>query len=370
MGNVDHDAVHARALVQAIGAYGLGPAFALDRPVAPALWAAVLRGVVSARVQPQMAMAIREGAWPVTARQRDEALGAHRDALAHVVRAEGLLLTAAAALRQAGIEFRVLKGAGVARLDYPDPTLRVFGDVDLLVRGVAFAQALRVLAGLGARRTEPPLREGFDERFAKAVPLLLRNGMQVDLHRSLALEPFGLLVDLDSLFRDREWFVVGDTALPALGMTHRFLHACYHAILDRTGRTLLPLRDVAQMLRRPDLDEAAVIREALCWRGGAVVSAAVRRARELAAGAARDLDAWASGYRPARQERFALGAFDDAGRRRVQRAVATAWMVPGLRERASYAATLLRPSPQFVALQGGYLRWLRRGLSRPGRRGP
>ena len=33
-----------------------------------------------------------------------------------------------------GIPHRVLKGAAVAMLDYPDPTLRAFGDIDLLVR--------------------------------------------------------------------------------------------------------------------------------------------------------------------------------------------------------------------------------------------
>ena len=361
------DAVgHARTLLRALAAGGLGSAVVLDGPVTADVWSAVLRGAVAGRIQPALATAIRDGAWPATPGQRRDALSAHRSAVAHVARAEGVLLSAAAALRQAGLDFRVLKGAAAARLDYRDPTLRVFGDVDLLLPGTALAEGIQVLTGLGAQRTVPPLRKGFDARFAKAVPLRLVNGLEIDLHRSLALEPFGLLVDLERLFCTPEWFAVGDTQFPALNLTHRFLHACYHAVLDRTGRALGPLRDVSTMIQRPDLDDEAVIREALSWHGGVVASTAICRAREFGGVTAeRALDVWARGYRPRLRERFALAAFEGPRPRRVQRAVATAWMVPDLHERVDYVAAVLRPSPQFAAHHGGYRRWLRRGLSRP-----
>ena len=50
------------------------------------------------------------------------------------VQLERVLLETVAELDALGAEFRVLKGTAVAHLDYPDPSWRGFGDIDLLVR--------------------------------------------------------------------------------------------------------------------------------------------------------------------------------------------------------------------------------------------
>ena len=56
-----------------------------------------------------------------------------------------------AGLNAAGIEFRVLKGCATAHLDYPDPSLRLTSDVDLLVRQGQLGAATEVLRLLDCR---------------------------------------------------------------------------------------------------------------------------------------------------------------------------------------------------------------------------
>ena len=79
--------------------------------------------------------AVRQGAMPVTQDAGGARRVGHVESLAGVLALEHLLLDSVATLTAAEIPTRVLKGPVVAHLDYPDPTWRTFGDIDLLVRG-------------------------------------------------------------------------------------------------------------------------------------------------------------------------------------------------------------------------------------------
>ena len=96
----------------------------------------------------------------------------------------------------AAIEVRLLKGPAVAHLDYPDPAWRAFGDIDVLVPSAQYDDAIRALLAVGGRRRSQEVRPGFDRRFGKGACVTLLNGVQVDVHRTLASGPFGLTVDL------------------------------------------------------------------------------------------------------------------------------------------------------------------------------
>ena len=93
------------------------------------------------------------------------------DALRTCLLSEQTTALALAALGRACIEARVLKGVAIAHLDHDNPAERVFGDADLLIRRGDYHQALSVLAGAGFRRSKPPVRTRWEQRFAKAVVL-------------------------------------------------------------------------------------------------------------------------------------------------------------------------------------------------------
>ena len=72
--------------------------------------------------------------------------------MSHCLLLERMALEAVAALEAAGIPVRVLKGIAVAHLDYADPALRPFVDVDILLPTGEIDRAAAVLRPVGLRR--------------------------------------------------------------------------------------------------------------------------------------------------------------------------------------------------------------------------
>ena len=160
---------------------------------------------------------MHDGALPVTASQHDRVEERLEAWLAHALRIERLLLDATAALDAAGLEHRVLKGAALAHLAYPDPAWRVFGDLDLLVPGPDLTMAVGVLErALGVSRVEAELRPGFDDRFGKEALLRAPGGPELDLHRTFVQGALGLTVELGDLFVPGQQFSLGGRPLQAL----------------------------------------------------------------------------------------------------------------------------------------------------------
>ena len=75
----------------------------------------------------------------------DDLADRHLRLLQQSLMAEADLVFVARLFQDAGIEFRVLKGLATAHLDYPDPALRLTGDVDVLVRRGQLDAATEVL---------------------------------------------------------------------------------------------------------------------------------------------------------------------------------------------------------------------------------
>ena len=248
----------------------------------------------------------------------------------------------------------------VARTAYPDPALRSFGDVDILVDGADFDAAVAHLerGGGHARYREP--RRNFTARFGKGVCVVTADGLEIDLHRVFVAGPFGLAIDPADLFADPEDIEIGDRAVPAPNANVRFLHACYHVAL--TSPRLTATRDVAQIATLTDLDvdARARARGALAGPCGRAAGAAThahpagRRPRRPAVRLGRALPP-----RSLRTRRAAAVHLDqpqlrdaDGGRR-----VGTARVPP----RVEYAAALLLPDRTYLReREGSYVkRWVR-----------
>ncbi|MFL6126867.1 nucleotidyltransferase family protein [Actinophytocola sp.] len=314
-------------------------------PLPSSSWEALLSGAESNRVLGLLRSAVDGGMLPVTAEQRTQVRTAHRLALLRVLSLERHLVSVTSLLADAGVETRVLKGSAYARLDYPDPALRTFIDLDLLFRPGDIERAVSVLGGGGFSRTLAEPRPGFDRRFDKGTTLRGK-GFDIDLHRTFVLGPWGFRVRLDALWAGGETFTIGDHELTALSAPHRFLHACYHAALGDWPLRLGSLRDVAEL---HPADEPGLIALATEWDVQAVVAAAVADSTRLLGLPVRgELREWAAAHVPTRREERWLGLHTRATKTFAAQAVATL-PVLGLRDKAAYLRALMLPDKRYTA---------------------
>lgn len=319
------------------------------QPLDDAAWAGLLAAAKANRVLGQLRAAVDAGLMPVTADQRGQARAAHRMTLLRVLSLEQHLVEVAGVLGDAGVECRVLKGSAYAHLDYPEPALRSFIDLDLLFRPSDFDRAVAVLVGAGFTRFLAEPRPGFDRRFDKGTTLRGPD-FEIDLHRTFVLGPWGVRVNIDALWDAGQEFTVGGRTLVALSAPNRFLHACYHAALGDWPLRLGSLRDVAQLVPADEESQGALIERARAWGVRAVVAAAVADSgRLLGVEPAGTLRSWAAGYVPTRREEHWLGLHTRSDKTFAAQAIATLPVLPGIRDKAAYLRALVLPDARYTA---------------------
>jgi hypothetical protein len=142
------------------------------------------------------------------------------------------LLSAAApaisALRAAGIDAVLLKGAALACAVYPHPGVRPFGDVDLLVRPRDFAQATSLLTSLGW--VPEPMHGGPDNEGQHAITFTAAQGGHViDLHRFVLVYTDSPEVD-EGLWSRIEPVESNGVHAHVLCPADQLLHTCVHGV--------------------------------------------------------------------------------------------------------------------------------------------
>ena len=359
----------ALLLARKVAAHGLGgsddlnPVGALPaEPLDPGEWNALVETARHERMLGLLAYAVADSALATTDDQTAEVHEAHVAALSADLARERELLELVGVLRGSGLDHRVLKGAAVAHLDYPNPALRSFADVDLLVRAGEWYDAIRVLRDAGWERRFAEPRPGFERRFVKGTVLTRPDdgGIELDLHRTLALGPFGLTVHLEDLWADCEVLCLGDTEVQALAAEERFLHACFHSVLGDTPPRLVPLRDIAQMSHRPNLDLDRVIRLARSWRAEAVLVRGVESAwKTLGLDPADETPIRVRSLSPPPREVKALSVYLSPRRSYVGLCLAAVRVIHRPSDKARYLAALAFPKPDFVSprYRGRAYRW-------------
>ena len=273
--------------------------------------------------------------------------------MAMVLLLQHLTVEVSSAMEEAGVPTVVLKGAAIAASFYPDPSWRSYGDLDLLVSAEHWSAACHVLTSLSFRRITPEPRPGFDERFGKGASFEDARGLQVDLHRTLALGPFGLWIDTDALLDGTTRFTMLGASLRRLDDTNALIHACVHAALGRERPQLVPLRDVLQIAWTGRMDAELLSARVRDWRLIAPVAHALKIAAVTLAAPLpvelRDLRR----IRTRAIERRALLAYTTDRRRRGGMSLSTLWAIPGIRLRAAYVRALLFPDKRFLDARAG-----------------
>jgi hypothetical protein len=330
--------------VDAVAGYGFACGHGMPRePIEPVEWPTFLDRIVQQRMVGLLAAAIGNESFPITEPQRTAVAELDTQVAVASLILERLLLDVATRFDDDAIDFRALKGSAVAHNDYPDPSLRSFGDVDLLVRPADFGRAICTLEAMGGRRVVPELRPDFDRRFGKGAVVGMPEDLEIDLHRTFVAGALGMTIDLDGLFETARPFMLGDRKVLALATEERLLHACIHAALDQVVRRH-SLRDIAQMATNDTLDADRLVTLAESWRCSAVVARAIRLTWEtLDLADEVPLSIWAARYRMQPRERRVLDSYLAGDGSYTRRAISALFVIRRPRDKLAYARALLFP---------------------------
>jgi hypothetical protein len=350
-----------RSLTHAVAAYGLASTtWELPRDeLSDETWTPLIDAARQQRMSGHLAHAIARQDLVASEQQVDEARDSHLREMSLVLLLEHALLGVVDLFDAHGIPYRVLKGSAVAHLDYADPALRSFGDIDLLVPSSHFEEAAAALTAAGHQRRYPEPRPDFDRRFGKGTSFSDARFTEIDLHRTFVLGPYGLSIDLDELWAPSSTFVLGGRPVHALRTEHRFLNACYHAVLGNTPARLVPLRDVAELTLAGKIDVDEVRRTAERWRAEAVLAQAVRHAWDTLSLADRTaLTFWAYRYEPEPWEHRQLSVYRRPDTGYAARSLASVRVIQGTSKKLAFLRALTFPRPTY--LEGRHRSFLRR----------
>jgi hypothetical protein len=341
--------------VASVAALGLaGTEFpATAQPLDDTDWATLRREVRQHRLTGLLLAGVDAGLAPATAAQRDDLVADQVQAMSGALLLEDLLLEVVDLFEQRGIEVRALKGTAVAHLDYPQPEMRSYGDVDVLVRPQQIDHAVQVLVEHGLERLYPAPAAGWDRRWAKGITFRTCDGTELDLHRTFATPPLGLRLDTDDLWSSAQGFAVADRHVLALSRELRLLNAAFSAAVGDTVASWPTLRDIAQLATHPDLDVGRV--RDLAHRSGAtaVLASAVTTAwAGLRIADVTALSAWAERYQPTERERRELALYQEHRASETARALASLRVLPSMLERVRFLWALGRPHSGLSAVSG------------------
>jgi hypothetical protein len=163
-----------------------------------------------------------------------------------------------ASLRGSGIEPVLLKGSALALSLYDQPSLRTMQDIDLLLRPVEIAEALRLLEELGYRRLSGGRGEAFYAGHHHAVPMVGKGGrVIVEVHRGLVPQGDGLRIDPAPFLERAPRVVARGSTYRVLSREDQILHACLHlSYCDRFVGKLRDLMDVHSLVEMKGRDPA------------------------------------------------------------------------------------------------------------------
>ena len=286
----------------------------------------------------------------LTDEQRGEVYQHQGVVMTRCVQLEHHMLALATGLRARGIRVVVLKGGATSHVDYPDPSLREFSDIDLLVDPGDREAAIAIVEESGWRRGYA-LPRGHDE-FTHAVTYV-RDQMELDLHQRLGHRALGLLVPPAEVLVRAVPFEVAGIEVWALDTTDRLIHACLHSVSARPAdRRLSSVVDVLLLADRHAHLADEVVERAEHWRVRSLVEHAVRDA--FATAQLVLPNAWTIATRRPlrRRDRLVDWAYLRPVRRPWVEELAYLRLLGGWRSRSRYAGGYFAPSADYAEQHG------------------
>jgi len=161
------------------------------------------------------------------------------------------LLTLLDAFESEGIAVVPLKGPALAESLYPDPVLRPFSDLDILVRKQDVGAALRLLAREGSMLDAHLARLPLPTLLSLEFEVLLHSERMppVDLQWEIGLGDYPFCFDMEILWRSRCQTRLAGRDVPNLSPETLMLFLCVHGAKHLWSR-LQWLGDVARLARK------------------------------------------------------------------------------------------------------------------------
>jgi hypothetical protein len=333
----------ADAAIIGVARIGLEPSPApiISTPLSGPAWDRFVDGVWHHRLGGFLLEGIRQGLVAVSDDQHAAVVHLQRNRMVRSLHLDHLLATTLHELDNAGVDVMVVKGPTHAALLYTDPSLRPYSDIDLLVRGAQFADAVAALGAVGITRPDGELADGFDEHFGKGATLHAPSGFCIDLHRTFLSGPFAFTVDADGLFATTATVELVGRTVRTLPPEERLLHCAFHAALSDFEPRLITVRDVVQAALVDDLDIDRLHSVASAWQArGALALALTDAWSTLRPAASPALVDWARTYRPGPRERIAIASYRTRSHRWWWQSLAGVPYVDGWRRRATYVRAI------------------------------
>jgi hypothetical protein len=153
-----------------------------------------------------------------------------------------------------GVDATLLRGPALAETLYPDPEMRTYEDVDLLLDRAEVMVAKEILRGLGYRLFHPD-EEDYDYAFRGELQFIRRNriSMLVELHwdtinsRSLRART---RLERKDFCKPRVMVRIEGENVPMLAPEDLLLSLCVHMAYNHQYDKLLGICDVLQLCRR------------------------------------------------------------------------------------------------------------------------
>jgi hypothetical protein len=342
-------ATDAWTIARVVASHDLVPNDAGVVRAAPEDWTHLLSFLETQRLCGLALAAFDAGLLDLSEDEYDELLERHEMQLALDLRIERVVLASFAALSDAGIDARLLKGPATSRRFYADPSLRSFGDADILVPCRNFRAAIDVVHDLGFCRKRELPRPWFDH-FVKAACLVADDGLEIDMHQMLVPGPYGVTIEPDALFRIKaDRVFIGQRPIPCLPPGVAFIHACVHAALGDPYPRFISLRDVVEILHSGP-SETEITRLVRAWNLEPVIA----RALALVEGVLgirvthTIVDRYAS-HRPSRRDQWRLSAYRSEAPRFAQQSAATFWELKSTKAKVAYALALGFPARAYLS---------------------
>jgi len=346
--SVARDPRAATLLRRLVGASDDGPSTTSPDTVTFADW---LSFATRERVVPLLYHLATSVEHELTATQLDTLERAQIEAMTVAALLDRQLVDVADILTELGIAFAALKGTATANLDYPDPSWRQYGDVDLLVAPGDLSAACRELARSGWHEWYPLPRA--HAPFAHAVTLTRGRGWELDVHQRLAHRAVGLRIPVEQLMRDRVGFELAGVEINALSANHRLVHAAVHAEMSRLeSRRLSSVADVLLLATTHAAAADVVVDVVDEWRIRPLFERSIRRAFAEA-----DLPVpatWETAMsRPlAQRDRMIEWAYGGGRRRPVREELAHLRLIQRPTERWTYLRSLLVTDEEYERRSG------------------
>jgi hypothetical protein len=291
-----------RDVCTVVAAYGL-PGALLDLPH-EALESPRMKHLADAalahRVDGLLAAAVADGVLPATEAQRLAIMQTHADSMSGCLRLEAALLEVLGIFEEAGMQVAVLRGVAAAHLEYPNPSLRSFGDIDLLVPPGLVERAVPLLKAAGFTPDSSPVAAGRWD--PTGLAFVADDQLEIDLYDHVIGGPLASTIPATELWRDLSVFELAGTPISALSPEARLISACLRASVGPPSR-LIALRDVVQLVLGGLVDVSRVHHLAQEWGVRAFLAGAIEQAwQAFALADVVALSKWAQRYRPTPDE--------------------------------------------------------------------